>query len=114
MYNYVFLIGRIVRNVEVQKTKNDVSVATLTLAVARPFKNAQTNVADVDFINVTIWNPLCDTIAEWKKKGDLIGVKGRVQNKVEHHEDGRETTSLEIIGERVVFLSSVKDIENSN
>lgn len=114
MYNYVFLIGRIVRNVEVQKTKNDVNVATLTLAVTRPFKNSQTNVADVDFINVTIWNPLCDTIAEWKKKGDLIGIKGRIQNKVEHLDDGRETSSLEIIGERVVFLSSAKDIENSN
>lgn len=113
MYNYIFLIGRIVRNVEIQKTKNNVSVATMTLAVNRPFKNPQTNVCDVDFINVTIWNPLCETVAEWKKKGDLVGVKGRIQNRVEHLEDGKETTSLEIIGERVIFLSSLKDVEDA-
>lgn len=112
MYNYVFLVGRIVRDVEIHKTKTNQSVATLTLAVTRPFKNATTNVSDVDFINITLWNPICDSIAEWKKKGDLVGVKGRLQTRVDKDENGNDYTYLEIIGERVIFLSTAKNTED--
>ena len=38
--NQVILIGRLVKDIEIRYTQDKVAVGNLTLAVSRPFKNA--------------------------------------------------------------------------
>ena len=104
MYNYVFLVGRLVRDIEVRKTENGKDVSTMTLAVTRSFKNTQTNTYDADFINISLWEPFVGSVAEHAKKGDALAVKGRLQTRKEDI-NGKNIYTQEVVAERVLFLS---------
>ncbi|MGL4949380.1 MAG: single-stranded DNA-binding protein [Anaeroplasmataceae bacterium] len=108
MYNYVFILGRIVKDVEIRKTQDDRSVSTLTLAVTRPFKNSANNTYDTDFVNITLWEQISEVTSEYCKKGDMVAVKGRIQTKTDLIND-KKVSIIEIIGERVIFVSSKKN-----
>lgn len=110
MYNYVFLVGRLVRDIEVRKTEGGRDVSTMCLAVTRPFKNPQTNTYDTDFINISLWEPVVGNVAEYSHKGDAIAVKGRLQTRKEEV-NGKNVYTQEIVAERVMFLSSTKGQE---
>ncbi|MGM9971575.1 MAG: single-stranded DNA-binding protein [Anaeroplasmataceae bacterium] len=106
MYNYVFLVGRLVKDVEVNKYGEDKNVSTITLAVDRPFKSAKTNSFETDFINVVLWDPYCLPTQEYCHKGDMIAIKGRVAVKNQTLASGEIISTTEIIAERVLFLAS--------
>ena len=79
MLNQLILVGRLTSDVEVKEV-GDKKVSTIVLAVPRPFKNADGEY-ETDFIPCTIWNGIAETTSEYCKKGDLLGIKGRVESK---------------------------------
>ena len=101
MVNQIVLVGRIARAPETKTTETGKKVATLTLAVPRNYKNANGEY-ETDFFPVAIWNGIAETTSQYCRKGDLIGVKGRLQSK---------DNVISIIAERITFLSSksIKD-----
>ena len=112
MINQVTLIGRIVEKPILRSYENDVNVATLTLAVTRPFKNMDGNY-ETDFIKITLWNGVAQSTCDYTQKGDIVGVKGRVAMKdteVSFADQSqifkKKISILEIIGERVIFIHS--------
>ena len=112
MINQVTLIGRIVEKPILRSYENDVNVATLTLAVTRPFKNMDGNY-ETDFIKITLWNGVAQSTCDYTQKGDIVGVKGRVAMKdteVSFAEQSqifkKKISILEIMGERVIFIHS--------
>ncbi len=90
--NKVILVGRIT---EMNLSENDENKSTITIAVSRPFKNAD-GIYDTDFINCTIMFNTAKRLNEYTKIGDVIGINGRVQ------------TNNTIIAEKITFLSSSK------
>ena len=110
MLNQVVIVGRLVRDPECKKLEDEKSVTNMTLAVQRSYKNAD-GVYDTDFIDCVLWDGVATTAAEYCKKGDVIGVKGRIQTS-SYEKDGEKHYKQEVIAERVTFLSSKsKDIE---
>ena len=112
MINQITLIGRVVDKPTLYKYEDGFCATTLRLAVTRPFKNMEGNY-DCDFIRVSLWNGVAQSASEYCDKGDIVGVKGRIVNKeneytfeIEGREFVRKLSYLEIIGERVVFISS--------
>lgn len=112
MLNQVVVVGRLVKDPEVEKTDNDKEVSNLTLAVPRSYKNAD-GVYETDFIDCVLWNSIATNTAEYCKKGDLIGIKGRVQSNTYETESGENKKSTQIVAEKVTFLSS-KNQEKDN
>lgn len=100
MLNQIVLVGRLVKTPEIEK-EDGKEKSVITLAVQRSYKN-EDGVYETDFINCVLWNGIASNTAEYCNKGDLIGVKGRVQGN-----DGK----IEIIAEKVTFLSSKKHEE---
>ena len=98
MLNQVVLVGRLTKNVEV-KDFNEKKVAVIELAVQRSFKNEKGEY-ETDNIEITLWNSIAENTAEYCIKGDIIGVKGRLQT-----EDDR----IKVIAEKITFLSSKSD-----
>lgn len=98
MLNQVVLVGRLVANPNVKELETGKKVSNITLAVTRGFKNAEGEY-DTDFVDVTLWDGIAENTAEYCKKGDIVGVKGRVQ---------KIKSKLVIIAEKVTFLSSTK------
>ena len=81
MINNVVLVGRMTRDAELRYTPSNVAVATFTLAVNRTFKS-QNGEREADFINVVMWRQQAENLANWAKKGSLIGVTGRMQTRL--------------------------------
>ena len=110
MLNQTVIVGRIVRDLEVKETENGNKVAQLTLAVPRSFKNMDGQY-ETDFIPCVLWKGIAENTAEYCKKGDLVGIKGRIQTRdVELDEETRKKY-VEVIAEKVTFLSSKRTDE---
>ena len=106
MNNLVYLIGRLVSDPELKKSESTKDYATITVAVQRPFKNSE-GIYESDFIRCTLWNGLAQNTHEFCKKGDLVGIRGRLQ--VRSYEENEETKYItEVIVEKVSFLTSKK------
>ena len=105
MLNQIILVGRLTRNITVNKSENGVKVATISIAVPRSFKNVE-GVYDTDFIDCVAFDLIAENTSEYCNKGDIVGVKGRVQSKMVELEEGKKENKLEIICEKITFLSS--------
>lgn len=115
MLNQVILVGKLVRNPELQLTESGKKISVVTLAVNRAFKNTNGEY-DTDFFDCTLWTNVAENTAEYCRTGDVIGVKGRLQTRIVEKEDGNKFKRTEIVAERVTFLSSaekLKDEDNS-
>ena len=110
MLNQVTLIGRVVETPVVKKLESDNKATTLVLAVTRAFKNMNGNY-DTDFIRISLWNGIAENAAEYLRKGDIVGIKGRIsvrdtevnfttKDEILH----KKLSILEVIGERVCFI----------
>ncbi len=107
MLNQLVVIGRLVRDPELRKTENGRNVTNITLAVPRSYKNPNGEY-DTDFIDCVLWSTVAESTTEYCKKGDLLGVKGRVQTRKIETEDEKIKQVTEVVAEKVTFLSSRK------
>ena len=80
MYNKVILIGRLVAAPELHKTSTDKSVARVTVAVNRRYKD-QNGERETDFVNVVVWGKLAETMASYASKGSLISLDGEIRTR---------------------------------
>lgn len=109
MLNQIILVGRLTRDVTVNKSENGIKVATISLAIPRSFKNSEGSY-DTDFINCVAFDNIAENTSEYCTKGDIVGVKGRIQSRVIKEGDNKESI-MEIIAEKVTFLSSKRQEE---
>lgn len=94
--NQIILIGRIV---ELEKVENK---ATVVIAVQRNFKN-ENGEYETDFIKCSLYKMIAWNTLEYCEKGDMVGIKGRIQC---------TNGEMELIGEKVTFLSSKQKKED--
>ena len=105
MINNVVLVGRMTRDAELRYTPSNQAVATFSLAVNRNFKN-QNGEREADFINVVIWRQQAENLANWAKKGALIGVTGRIQTRSYDNQQGQRVYVTEVVAESFQLLES--------
>lgn len=111
MLNQIVLVGRLVKDVEVKELESGKRVANAVLAVPRSFKN-EDGEYDTDFIDIVIWNSIADNTAEYCRKGDLIGVKGRLETNDSVIENGEVRNYTQVVAEKVTFLATNKGDED--
>lgn len=105
MLNQLVLVGRLVSDPQINETENGTKECNITLAIPRSYKNAD-GIYETDFIPVNLYKGIAENTTEYCKKGDIIGVKGRIQSRLIEKEDGTKYKKMEIIAEKVSFLSS--------
>lgn len=88
MLNQVVIAGRI----------SHITDSKITLAVSRPYKN-EAGIYDTDFIPVKIKGGVAETVPAYYKKGDVVGIRGRLE---------ADHGKLLFLAEKVSFLSSGK------
>lgn len=108
MLNQTVLVGRLVRDPELYETESGNKVTNITLAVSRSYKNSNGEY-DTDFINCVLWKGIAESASEYCHKGDLLGVKGRIQTRVIELDDETHKNITEVVAEKVTYLSSKKD-----
>ncbi|MCP8617220.1 single-stranded DNA-binding protein [Salirhabdus salicampi] len=105
MLNRVVLVGRLTKDPDLRYTPNGVAVANFTVAVNRPFSNQQGN-READFINCVVWRRAAENLANFMKKGSLIGVDGRIQTRSFEGQEGRRVFVTEVVADTIQFLES--------
>lgn len=105
MLNRSILIGRLTKDPELRYTPSGVAVTTFTLAVDRPFTNAQGK-KEADFLNIVTWKQLAETCANYLKKGRLTAVEGRIQIRNFENNESKRIYVTEIVADNVRFLES--------
>lgn len=102
MLNQIVLVGRLVEDVKLNE-KNNLGIATI--AVPRCFKNSY-GVYECDYIPILLTERTGELSSKYVKKGDLVGIKGRVQK--------AKDEDLKIVAEKVTFLSRKREVEDEN
>ena len=105
MINNVTLVGRLTKDAELRYTPSNVAVATFTLAVNRTFKNENGD-READFINCVMWRQQAENLANWAKKGTLIGITGRIQTRSYDNQQGQRVYVTEVVAETFQLLES--------
>lgn len=113
MLNNVILVGRLTADPEIVEIEDSKKVTTVLLAVNRNFKNSE-GLYDTDFIRCILWNSVASTTTEYCHVGDVIGVKGRLQTSKYEDENKKIHYVMDVIAERVTFLSTNKKHEVVN
>lgn len=106
MLNQLVIVGRLTKDPELKKTESGKNVTNITLAVPRNYKNIDGQY-ETDFIDCVMWNNVAESTTEYCHKGDLLGVKGRIQTR-SYEKDEEKRYVTEVIAEKVTFLSSKK------
>lgn len=103
--NSICLVGRLTKDAELRYTPSNVAVATFILAVNRTFKN-ENGEREADFINCVMWRQQAENLANWAKKGALIGVTGRIQTRSYDNQQGQRVYVTEVVAEQFQLLES--------
>lgn len=111
--NKIMLIGRFTKDPELRYTKNGTAVASFTLAVSRRFTN-QNGEREADFFNCVAWNKTAEFIAQYFKKGQAIGLEGRLQVRSYEGNDGQRRWATEVVAEQVEFVGSKNGGKNNS
>lgn len=111
MINNVVLVGRLTRDVDLRYTSNGTAYASFTVAVERNFKN-QNGEKETDFINCAMWRKAAENLANYTKKGSLIGIEGRIQTRNYENQQGQRVYVTEVLAEKFSFLESAKKNDN--
>ncbi len=111
--NKVCLIGRLTKDPELRYTTNGTAIANFTLAVNRPFTNQKGN-KEADFIPIVVWNKAAENCAQYLAKGQQTAIEGRLQVRSYEDNDKQRRWITEVIAERVEFLGSKSNSNNTN
>ncbi len=103
--NKVILIGRFVRDPELRHTPNGTAVTDFTMAVNRTYTISGEKKEEVSFIKCTAWSKAAEVIVQYCKKGQRIGVEGRLKQHSWDDQSGNKRSSIEVIVENFQFLS---------
>lgn len=103
MINNVVLVGRLTKDPDLRYTNTGLAVATFTLAVNRNFTNQSGN-READFINCVIWRKQAENLANFAKKGSLMGITGRIQTRNYDNQQGQKVFVTEVLAENFQML----------
>ena len=96
MLNQVVLVGRISHDLKIKEIEENKKELDLILAVSRSYKNKD-GIYETGFINCKVYENIIDSTFKHCKKGDVVGIRGRLQV---------INDNMIVIAERISFLTS--------
>ncbi len=112
--NKVILLGRLTKDPETRYTQStNTQVTSFTLAVNRRFVK-QGEERQADFINCVAWNKTAEFVSKYFRKGQQVGVIGRIQTRNYDDDKGIKHYVTEVIAEETYFAGDKKEETQSN
>ena len=87
-------------------------VVQFALAVNRRFAKPGEE-RQADFINIVAWDKTAEFCSKYFKKGQQVGIIGRLQTRQYDDKDGKRVYVTEVVAEEAYFADSKKE-ENAN
>jgi single-strand DNA-binding protein len=102
--NRIILIGRLTKDPDLRYTQSGKAVTNFTIAVDRPFKNANGE-KEADFINIVVWGTQAENAANYLSKGKLVAIDGALRIRSYDGQDGQRRWVTEVVADNVRYLS---------
>lgn len=102
MINRVVLVGRLTKDPELRYTPSGTATVKFTLAVNRRVKKE--GQPEADFISCVAWTKTAESLANFQKKGNLIGLEGRIQTGSFEGQDGKRVYTTDVVADSIQFL----------
>ena len=107
--NKVILMGRLTRDPEVRYTQtSNAMVTSFTLAVNRRFVT-QGQERQADFLPIVVWGKTAEFCSKYFKKGQQVGIIGRIQTRTYDDAQGQKRYITEVIAEEAYFADSKRE-----
>lgn len=104
--NFVSLVGRLARDPDLRRTSNGNAITNFTLAISESKENT-------DFIDCRAFKQNAENLANYKKKGDLIGISGKIKKDVWKDQNGTTQSRTYVIANFIEYLANAKANEGN-
>lgn len=104
--NFVTLVGRLARDPDLRRTGNGNAITNFTLAISESKENT-------DFIDCRAFKQNAENLANYKRKGDLIGVSGKIKKDVWKDQTGTTQSRTYVIANYIEYLANAKANEGN-
>lgn len=105
MLNQIVVVGRLAKELEIKGNEKGKKVCNMLLAVPRSYKNEE-GIYETDFIECILYGNIAENTIKYCNKGDVIGVKGRMESNRVERNDGTFKYEMQVIAEKITILSS--------
>lgn len=109
--NKVFLIGNLTRDPNLRVSEGKSAMCYFGIAVSRDYLNSD-GTRDTDFFNVKVFRNKAENCGKFLKKGNKVGIVGKLENRPYTDDDGSKRMVTEIIAEDVEFLTPKSQTES--
>jgi len=100
--NKVFLVGRLTRDPEIRTTSSGQSVASISIATNRFWKDKNGQRQDkTEYHNIVLWGRLAEITGQYLVKGQETFIEGRMETRKYTAKDGTERRVTEVIAENM-------------
>lgn len=113
MLNEVILMGRLTRDPDVRMTQNGTTAANFALACERDYA-PQGQDRETDFFDIVAFGKTADFASQYFAKGQLVAVKGRLQQRDWTDKQGNKRRTTEILADRCYFAEKRQDRDASS
>lgn len=103
--NNVTLVGRLTADPEIKENSDGTQRTIINVAILRDYRNSD-GIYEADFIRCVLWNGIASATKDYCHKGDVVGIKGRLQSRVYENNENEKKHILEVIVDKVTFISS--------
>ena len=100
-------MGRLTATPEVKTTNNGISVSSFTVAVDRAYQSGGEK--QTDFISCTAWRNTAEFISKYFVKGQMIALRGTLQQRSFTDKDGNKRTSYDVVVDGVDFCGGKQE-----
>lgn len=113
--NKVILVGRLGKDIDLRQTGAGSSIANMTLATDRRYKDGQGNAqTETEWHSVVFFGKQAEVASQYLHKGSSVYIEGRLHTRRYTDKQGVERYATDIIGETLQFLDSKKSTGESN
>ena len=102
--NVVILMGRLTKSPELKTTNSGISVTSFSVAVNRSYSKDGNN--QTDFINCVAWRNNAEFITKYFGKGQMIAIKGSLQQRSYTDKDGNKRTTYDVVVDSASFCGN--------
>ena len=103
MINRVVLVGRLTRDPELRRANSGTSICSFTVAVDDRVRNPDGS-KSTSFINCIVFQTAADNLSKFMRKGSLVGIEGRLNQRSFTRQDGTKGSAIEVVCDSVQFL----------
>ena len=105
MLNRIILVGRLVQEPELRKSKSDVSIVNFTLAVDNSMKEAN-GTRGTCFLDCKVFGDKADNLVKYVSKGSKVAIDGSINQRNFIRQDGTKGKVIEVLVDSIEFLDS--------